>query len=64
MRGPNSPKSEWLNASVVLTLISLAMTAFAAYTTFQGTTDRRLQRVEDRTEILWGEWLEQHGRKP
>ncbi len=62
MNSPRNPRNDWLTPSVVLTLISLAMTAFAAYSTFQGDTDKRLQRLEDRVDLLWGEWLREHGR--
>lgn len=56
------PTNEWLTPGVILTLIGAAITGFASYQTFNSTTDKRLQRVEDRTEIMWQDWVNRHDR--
>lgn len=60
MTSPRPPRNEWATAPVVLTMIAMAMTAFVAYSTFQGATDKRLQRLEDRVDLLWNEWVATH----
>lgn len=51
------PKNEWLTAPVILTLIAMALTGLATWANFSSATEKRLQRLEDRVEILWGDWL-------
>lgn len=57
MMNQRPPKSDWLTAQVVLTLIAMALTALATWNNFNSATDKRLQRLEDRVDILWVEWL-------
>lgn len=58
------PKTEWVTAPVILTLISMALTALATWANFSSATEKRLQRLEDRVELLWGDWLiERRGTK-
>lgn len=57
MMNQKPPKTEWLTAPVILTLVSMALTALATWANFSSATDKRLQRLEDRVELLWGDWL-------
>jgi hypothetical protein len=57
-------RSEWLTAPVILTVIAMVLTGLGIWNNFSSATDKRLQRLEDRVEILWGDWLVGRGVKP
>ena len=51
------PKNDWLSPSVILTLVAMAITGLAAWNNLGSSTDKRLSRLEDRVELMWGEWI-------
>ena len=50
-------RNDWFSPSVILTMVGMLIVGLTAWNNLGASSDKRLSALEDRVEILWGEWL-------